>query len=472
MAPEQHIHIIGICGVATSALAIAFKNKGWKVTGSDKGFFPPVSTELEKHGIDFYPGWHPSKIGKPDLAVIGTASGKHNPETAYVDQYLIPKYSFAEAIGKFFVKKNSIVCSGTWGKTSSSTLLSFILEKAGMDPTYMFGGVSLSHDASAKLTESEWSVFEGDEYKSSPTDNTPKFVYYKPTHLLLGAISWDHADLYPTEESYFEVFKKLITSIPDTGLIVANKDHEGVMKIVGDAPRVILYGKAKENGNAQYTYKDVVQSEHGLDFTIQYNENTYEIHSDLLGAFQAENITGCFAMAHQVGITPEKIVEAINEFKGIKRRLEKRYNGKVTVIDDIAHSPEKATSVLQNLRKIYKGKVIAVFEPNIGGREKESAFKYDNAFKEADLVIIPRLTKLKIAEDPAEALLNKPMEGEELALTISKTHANTEYIEDDEKLIEKIKDQAKKGDVIAFLGSHGFRGMIEETITSLRQQSL
>ena len=213
MQKKKHIHIIGICGVATSALAIALKNKDWKVTGSDKGFFPPVSIELKKHKIPYYAGWHPEKIGNPEIIMVGTASGTQNPETIYAKEKNIPIYSYPEIIGKFFVKEKSIVASGTWGKTSSSALLSFILEKAGLDPTYMFGGISLSHKASAKLTNSKYSVFEGDEYRSSPTDNTPKFMHYKPTHILLTAISWDHADLYPTEESYFSVFRKLISGM-------------------------------------------------------------------------------------------------------------------------------------------------------------------------------------------------------------------------------------------------------------------
>jgi UDP-N-acetylmuramate-alanine ligase len=178
----------------------------------------------------------------------------------------------------------------------------------------------------------------------------------------------------------------------------------------------------------------------------------------MLGKFQAENITGCFAMAHSIGIAPEKIIKRIAEFKGMKRRLEKRYEGTVTILDDIAHSPEKASSTLKNIREIYTGKITVVFEPNIGGRERASAYKYDNSFKDADEVIIPRLTKLKIGDD-------MPMEGKELADTIAKTHPNVKYIENDEELVNNLK-----GDVIAFLGSHGFRGMIEATI-SLRQQS-
>ncbi len=454
---QKHIHIIGICGVATSALAVAFHKNGWKVTGSDKGFFPPVSTELEKHGINFYAGWHPEKIGNPDVVVIGTASGSQNPETTYVREKNIPIYSFAEAIGKFFVKEFSIVATGTWGKTSSSALLSHILSTAHLDPTYMFGGISLSHDSSALLTDSTYSVFEGDEYKSSPTDLTPKFVYYRPTHLLLTAVSWDHADLYPTEEKYFSTFKKLIESIPPHGLIVANKDNAKVRELVSEA---VWYGSQ----NADYVYSNVEQTKDGLNFTI----NDKKVYSPMIGAFQAENITGCYAMAHKLGIPEDTIIQAIASFKGMKRRLEKRYENTVTVFDDIAHSPEKASSVLKNLRSIYKGKIIAIFEPNIGGRQRESQGKYDNSFNYADSVIIPRLTKLKVAEESSI----HPLEGDELAQIIQKTHPHTLYIEQDDMLVQKILEETKKDDCIVFLGSHGFRTMIEATVTSLRQRSL
>lgn len=466
----KHIHFIGICGVATSALAIAFRDAGYKVTGSDKGFFPPVSDELEKHNIDFYAGWHPENMGKPDFVVVGTASGTQNPETNFAKENNIPIYSYPEAIGKFFVKEYSIVCTGTWGKTSSTALLSYIFEQAKFNPSYMFGGISLSHESSARLTDTKYSIFEGDEYKSSPTDTTPKFVYYKPTHLLLSAVSWDHADLYPTEESYFDTFNKLISNIPSTGLLVANADNNKVKELVQKSldKKVIWYGRESKD----YVYSDVTQSIDGLDFKIKYSGDIFKIHSQMIGAFQAENITGCFAMAHSVGIDPEDIIRAISNFKGLKRRLEKRYDGNTTVFDDIAHSPEKARTILDNIKEIYNGKTIAVFEPNIGGRSRESVLKYDNAFKNADIVIIPRLTKLKIAENNTE----QPMDGSELSSIISKTHKNVIYIEDDNNLVNKIveiirildsSDSTKNNNVIVFLGSHGFRGMIEETIKRL-----
>ncbi len=459
--------MIGICGVATSALAIAFHRRGVSVTGSDKGFFPPVSTELEKQGVTFYAGWHPEKMienGKPDVVIVGTASGSQNPETTYAKENNIPMYSFAEAIGEFFAKEKSIVCSGTWGKTSSSALLSHILTESGFDPTYMFGGVSLSHESSAKLTESNWSVFEGDEYKSSPTDTTAKFFYYKATHLLLSAVSWDHADLYPTEESYFEAFKRLLAGMPPKGFIVTCADQSGITKVLDlYKGKVIRYGRAGNPIRSDYEYSSVIQTKLGLKFNIIHGDITYSISSPMLGLFQAENITGCFAMAHSLGASPKSIVKAIASFTGMKRRLEKRFEGKITVFDDIAHSPEKAHVVLSTLKSIYDGRVIAVFEPNSGGRQRESSKKYDNAFIEADEVVIPRLTKLKVANDK-----DQPIEGPELRDIIAKTHPDTVYMEDDRSLIEHLVQSTKQGDVIVFLGSHGFRNMIEETIEKLR----
>ena len=254
----KRVHIIGIAGVATCALAIAFHKAGVKVTGSDKGFFPPVSIELEKQGIDFYAGWHPEKMsinGAPDLIVAGASgTSPSNPEILYAKENKIPILSFAEAIGKFFVQKNSIVVAGTWGKTSSAALLSHILLQADFDPSYMFGGISLSHESAAHLGKSDWSVFEGDEYQAAIWDKKAKFFYYKPTHLLLTAVSWDHADLYPTEKSYFEAFEKLVKGMPRGGFIVAHKGGPSVEKTLATSKsKIVWYGRVVPTNNIEAT---------------------------------------------------------------------------------------------------------------------------------------------------------------------------------------------------------------------------
>lgn len=444
-----HIHIIGICGVATSAIAIALKNRGYKVTGSDKGFFPPVSTDLEKNGVYFYAGWHPENIGEPDMVMTGgSGTSPNNPEVIYARENNIPVYDYPAILEKYFIKKNSIVTVGTWGKTTTSSLLSFILIKANKNPSYFTGGLSLSHNTGA-LTDSDWSVVEGDEYQVSISDKRPKFVYYSPTHLLLTSVSWDHADLYPTEESYFKVFEDLV-KIPK--IIVACNDDIGVKKVLGGR-KVITYGKTKDSN---YYYHSIKHTKDGLSFMI----NEYQISSPMIGRFNVENITGCFAMAHEIGIEAEVIIKAINDFLGIKRRFEKRFVGDTTVLDCHAPTPEKALSVLESIKEVYDKKIISVFEPNIGGRQRESIVKYNDAFKDSDIVIIPRLSSLKISED-------KPMDGKELSDVISRTHNNTKYIENDDDLVKFLIENTKKGDVITFLGSHGFRGMIEETVNRL-----
>ncbi|NDE68302.1 hypothetical protein EB052_01710, partial [bacterium] len=372
---SHYIHVTGICGVGTSPIAIAFHKKGWRVTGSDKGFYPPVSTHLSEAGISYYPGWHPENIaaaGRPDFIMaggVGTASS--NPELIYAKEQNIPVYPFAQVLQKYFIKKNSIVVVGTWGKTTSSSLLSYILLRAGMDPSYFTGGISLSHDTGA-LGDGDWSVVEGDEYQTAIWDKRPKFAYYEPTHLLLTSVSWDHADLYPTEQAYFDTFRDLVQRVLDkksadgksAGSIVACTDDAGVQKVLKKGPGIITYGSSPD---ADYRYHSVTVSTAGISFSIDHAGSTHVVSSPMLGRFNVENMAGCFAMAHSIGISPEQIMGAIADFKGIKRRLEKRYDsdaeenaggnerGKgITVFDCHAPTPEKAMSVLESLREVYK----------------------------------------------------------------------------------------------------------------------
>ncbi len=493
-----------------SALAILWKKKGWKVTGSDVGFYPPISTHLQKHGIEYYPGWHAERIGgchspdvrrgnpvatadsrfrgndtmRPDLVVVGNVAGSTNPEWKFVQKNKIPYVSYPELIARNLVKENSIVCAGTYGKTSTAALLTWILKNAGYNPAYMFGGLSLDMEESADENPpsqggeggvGRWSVLEGDEYKTSRWDNRAKFFSYKPTHLLLTAVEWDHADVYPTEESYIEAFQKLVEMVPKNGIIVAaeNVADDVVLSFLrkqesynarqdsrfrgNDKTMIIKYGKSD---SADYQYTDVVQSKDGLTMKINQRATHCELRTPIIGEYNAANICGAFAMAKEIGIAPAKIIEAIKKFHGLKRRLEKRgqING-AGVFDDIAHSPLKARAVLETLRRLYK-KIYAVFEPNAGHRQPATIAQYERAFAAADTVIIPRLTKIKIK------LGEKIIDGPELAEIIAQTHSDVRYFEQDEALVAFLKQKTRPGDAVAFLGSHGFRGMIERMTKS------
>lgn len=466
-ANPQKFHFIGICGVAMSAVATALWQKGFKVTGSDAGFFPPISTHLSNLGIPYYSGWHPEKMvegGTPDFVVVGNSIGTNNPEFIYAKEHNIPFKSFPEVTGEYLIKPRSIVVSGTYGKTTSSALLAHIFKHAGLKPSYMIGGLTQDGAPSAAVDSGDWSIVEGDEYSTSKWDKRAKFFHYKPTHLLLTAVKWDHADLYPTEAEYFDAFRELISMVPAKGVIVACLDTETLPKLLAKGKKEFTsYGKSEK---AIYKYENVRSAPGGIEFDIAFHGKSYKIKSPLLGGYNAENVTGCFAMAHIAGIAPGDISDAIASFSGMKRRLEKRYENKVTVIDDIAHSPEKAKSVLASLRSIYAGLIVAVYEPNIGNRTPQSKASYKDAFKDADTIVIPRLTKLKIDSGNPE----KTFDGDELAATIAESHKDVHYLESDEELVKFLTTGRIDGDVIAFLGSHGFRGMIEETVKKLAQR--
>ncbi|MEK7535907.1 MAG: Mur ligase family protein [Patescibacteria group bacterium] len=474
LGKEIRIHFAGICGVGTSAVAIALHKSGYRVTGSDKGFYPPVSTALEKAGVTFYAGWHPEQMeqmGTPSMVIAGGGgTSSTNPELKWAEDHNIPILSFAEFVGKYFVRENSIVTVGTWGKTTCAAILAHILTEANYDPTFMIGGVPIGMP-SGKLSESDWSVLEGDEYKSAIWDTRAKFSYYSPTHLLLTSVSWDHADLYPTEDAYFSAFENLVSSLPETGLLVACIDNPGVRKVIGYAKcRAVTYGT---RSSADYQYVKVGESRDGIRFGIVRGNEATAIESQMIGNFQAENITGCFVLAKEIGIPVKTIISCLASFSGIKRRFEKRFESErlgVTVFDCHAPTPEKAKSVLRDLRKIYdKEKIIAIYEPNIGGRTPESAVKYTDAFSAADIVMIPQLTKLKV--DPS--VHNKPIDGKDLAKLIARSHSNTQYIPNDDKLVTELINLATgwpsaDGTVIVFLGSHSFRTMIEQVVEKLK----
>ncbi len=468
MNKNKHIHFIGICGVAMSALAIAFHKNGWKVSGSDKGFYPPVSTHLKNTDIYFYPGWHPDKMtkdGEPDLVVVGNVAGSNNPEWTYVKENNIEYKSYPELISAYLINDNSIVCAGTYGKTTSTTILSWILKQSDFTPNYMFGGLAVNKNLpAAEINKnSNWSIVEGDEYKTSRWDKKPKFNYYSPTHLLLTSIVWDHADLYPSERKYIEVFQNLIEKIPEDGKSIISQQAVNILDLNSNQ-NIITYGRETDN---DYTYRKLEQTKSGIKFEIiDKQQNSYSIESQLIGEYMAENITGCFAMAREIGIEPQIIIPAVKNFEGIKRRLERRKQGKVDVYDDIAHSPEKAKSVLKTISQLYDGRIIAVFEPNTGNRKEKSAPSYNNAFKNADEVVIPRLSKIKKKENDPDP----PVDGTGLKEIIEQTHNNVNYIEDDFKLVDHLKQSSSPGDVIVFLGSHGFRKMIEMTVDRLNEK--
>lgn len=446
-------------------VAKMFLDMGWSVSGSDKGFFPPMSTYLQQFPeIDFYPGFHPEKMGTPDLVVHGTMSEK-NPEMAYAREQGFDMISYPEALERFVIKKHSIVTVGTYGKTTLSSLLTWILETAGLNPSYMSGGVQqVLHDG-VRATDSEWSVVEGDEYPFDLANPVAKFFYYHPTHLLITAAEWDHMDVFKTETDFVAPFKKVVQEMDAGSLIVANITGKNIPEVISDAPcTVVTYEGVGLGKEADYYVENVQRNGVVTTFDVAKKDGTFSetFETSLIGKHMLENICGAVALCNETGaIDVASMQKAITSFKTVRQRLEIRGETKegAIVIDDLAHSPTKARVSISALRHWFpESKVFVVYEPNIGNRTKESLPGYHNAFNLAHEVIIPRLTVIKKKSGDYR------LSGEELAQRIAEDQEHTTYIEDDDALALHLQKNAHKGDVIAFMGGHGFRGMIDQAL--------
>ncbi|MFA4873039.1 MAG: Mur ligase domain-containing protein [Patescibacteria group bacterium] len=467
MIAKRHIHFIGICGTAMAPVAKMFWDLGWRVTGSDKGIYPPISDYLKQNKIAYYVGFHPERIGNPDKVVVGNYISLVNPEFSAIRERGIPYQSYPEALREYVIKSNSIVVAGSFGKTTTTALLAWIWECAGRRPSFMAGGMMRNFPNSVRSNDSLWSIVEGDEYPACRWNPVPKFSFYDPHFLVLTGVQWDHADIYTTEESYIEMFKKLVASMPPNGLICAALDRPHMRDVLNKASApVVWYGRT--GSGADWSTEVLYQKKATkMTFYGPSNETIGPVSVPLLGSIAFDHFTGAVALARASGIDQTAIMQALTSFQGVCRRLEVRgVVNKVSIIDDFAHSPSKAKSAIDAVKQTFnRGRVIVVFEPNVGNRLRSLAPSYRDAFNSANTVIVPRLSATKHNEN-TEARLD----GAQLAQIISSSNTHIEevvYIDDDIQVVQKLQKIAQPGDCILFLGSHGFRGMIEQTLECL-----
>ena len=451
------VHLIGVVGVTMAPVAAEFKRLGWFVTGSDKGFFPPMSTYLIDKNITVEVGfreehltkkYYKGKLGgrfienvgeKPDLIVLGNAIASKNPELLFAQKNKLVIRSFPEILEEYeILKGKSVVVVGTFAKTTTTGLLVHIFQTAKKDISYMIGALTneIEDGVRFKDANTQWSITEGDEYVSSIFDQRSKFFHYHPDYLVLTSAQLDHTDVYPTEEDYINNFKKLVESVPQNGLIVASKNGKNVDKVIENAKAKVIF--------------------------YEYDEQSFEFEEKLVGRHNRENIVAAATLARNLDIPSEAIKKAVSTFTGVKRRLEVKLNVNDTVvIDDFGSTPAKAPSSIEAVKTEFKGyKIYVIFEPNAGSRTEEAVPLYENVFMNANEVIIPRLSTIKAREG------EKRLGGKELMEVIKKTHKKALYFPDDEALLEYVsKLKGKK--VILFMGSHGFRGMIEKTVSLL-----
>lgn len=465
----QHIHLIGIGGTGMGSLARLFKEKGYKVTGSDEKLYPPMSDQLKQLKIRVYEGYAPSNINDvPDLVIIGNVITKTNPEAQEVLKKGITYRSMPAAVAEFFLKdKTSIVVAGTHGKTTTSTLLAWIFNSAGEDPSFLIGGVGGNFEKSAHLGKGRPFVIEGDEYDTAFFDKGPKFLHYIPQVVLLTSIEFDHADIYQDLTHLKKSFSKLVSIIPPDGLLMANGDDNDVSEVIKNAKtRVMTYGL---NEGCDYHPQDIKQIEDKTSFVLVSPRFKERFETQLIGRHNLSNVVGTLAVLLEYGLSPDKIQEGLNTFKGIKRRQEVVGEVKsVTVIDDFAHHPTAVAQTIEAVRQRYQdSRVWAVFEPR-SNTSRRNVFKEDfiKAFSRADRVIIADLfCPEKIPE-------SERLDVQDIADFLMRQGIDSHFISNNDHILEFLLRNITTNDVILFMSNGAFDNLPRRLIEGLKKRRI
>jgi UDP-N-acetylmuramate: L-alanyl-gamma-D-glutamyl-meso-diaminopimelate ligase len=467
----KRVYLIGICGTAMASLAGMLQQRGYEVGGSDEHVYPPMSTYLDRLGIPVLEGYTKEHLEtfRPDLVIIGNAAASTNAEAAATVEMDLPYTSMPEAIYQLFIKgKHSIVVSGTHGKTTTTSLMAWLLEAAERDPSMVVGGIPVNFNQNFKLGDGPDFVIEGDEYNTAFFDKGPKFLHYHANTLLLNNIEFDHADIYTDLEAILDAFRKAVAQVAPGDVIVANGDDENVMSLRSAArARWVTFGW---DSKCDAYATDAQEHADGTDFTAWWEgKEWFRFRTTLSGRHNVLNALADAVIARLRGLSAEEIQKGLGSFQGIKRRMEVRgIERGVTVIDDFAHHPTAIDTTLAGARKRYAGrKIWALFEPrSISSSRKEFETGYIGAFRQADRVIIGPIYHQQRYE--TRYGLDKMMSVDEIAGQLRQDGVSVEHIRDFDQIADRVAAEAGEGDVVVVMSSGAFGGVHEKILERLR----
>ncbi len=362
----MHIHILGICGTFMGSLAILAKQLGHKVTGSDLNVYPPMSTQLEEQGIELTQGYDPEQFQpEPDLVVVGNAMSRGNPAVEYVLNKGLRYTSGPQWLSEHLLQDKWVLAvAGTHGKTTTSTMLAWILDHAGMDPGFLIGGVPLDFGISARVGSSPFFVIEADEYDTAFFDKRSKFVHYHPRTLVLNNLEYDHADIFPDLAAIQRQFHHLVRIVPGNGQVIVPQGEAALDEVLEQGCWSEISRTAIDQEGSEW--QAVLLKEDGSEFEVRHQGETQGIVSwGMTGMHSVNNGLVAIAAARNVGVQPHHAVEALNTFGGVKRRMELLgvHQG-IAVYDDFAHHPTAIETTLAGIRaQVGDERVIAVIEP-------------------------------------------------------------------------------------------------------------
>lgn len=467
MENSRHVYLVAICGMGMGSFAGLLKEQGYRVTGSDKNVYPPMSTQLEEMGIKLLQGYNADNLSvRPDLVIVGNTVKKDNPEARAAIDGGIPYMSFPQALGELFLKdRKSLVVAGTHGKTTTSSMVAWMLEVAKKDPGFLIGGILMNFNASYKHGNGEFFVVEGDEYDTAFFDKVPKFLHYRPSSAIITNVEFDHGDIYHNIDEIKTEFRKLIALIPESGKLVACSDYPHLRELLpGARCQVITYGY---EGAPEWTVKGIhTQGETGI-FTVYHNNEVYgTFELNVPGRHNILNALAAIALLHSQGIEREPMREALRTFSSVKRRQEVRaVIDNVIVIDDFAHHPTKVRETVSAIRFRYpERRIWAVFEPRTNTSRRAFFQKeYTTSFNDADQVVI--------AEVFNQGMINNDdrFSPERLVGDLNTMGKSAFYIPKADEIVSHVTTNVRSGDIILIMSNGGFDAIHEKFIESLNK---
>ena len=467
----MHYHIIGICGTAMASLAGMLQSRGHKVTGSDQNVYPPMSMQLEALGIEIMQGYKAQNTElERDCTVVGNTIPRGNPELEEVLNRKLVYRSQAEIVREEFIRgRRSLVVAGTHGKTTTTSIATWVAEVGGLNPTFLVGGVVQNFGQSFRVTDSEYFIIEGDEYDTAFFDKKPKFMSYLPEMAIINNIEFDHADIYKDLDAIKWQFSRLMNLVPGNGRLICGTDSPVVAEVLGQM-KGKLFTTIETFGlgeNAKWQARGINFAGDRMRFDVyRSGEEWGSFETNLVGEFNVRNCLAVIIAADAWGISKEKMQEAFDTFKSVKRRMEIRgVERGVTVIDDFAHHPTAVDETLKALRQKYAGnRLIAVFEPR-SRTSRLSVFedRYKEAFSHADLVIIAGVYNTVEA-----STFGKVLNVDDLVAGISANGKLAQSMPDADAIVEYLGPEMREGDVVAVMSNGGFGGIHEKLLDALR----
>ncbi|MGD0415942.1 MAG: UDP-N-acetylmuramate:L-alanyl-gamma-D-glutamyl-meso-diaminopimelate ligase [Terriglobales bacterium] len=471
MTKTRHIHLIGICGTAMASLAGMLQERGFRVTGSDAASYPPMSTFLESLGIPVAQPFAEANLGshsypRPDLVVVGNALSRGNVELERLLDERIPFCSLPQILhDEFLVGKDVLVVAGTHGKTTTTSMLAWIFETAGLQPSFLIGGIAENFGRSFGLGEGKHFILEGDEYDTAFFDKGPKFMHYFPDSVILTSVEFDHADIYKDLDAVETAFKRLVNLVPRRGRIVAFDSGASIDRCLQKAfCPVERYGASDRAG---WRIANLKLDEDRTKWSVVRDGKAWaDFEFPLGGEYNVWNATAAAALAANYGISKDVIAQALASFRSVKRRLEVKaeVNG-ITIIDDFAHHPTAIEQTIRALRARYpQSRLWVVLEPRSNTmRRNVLQDALGRSLALADQIVIAAIFKSEAIPEAERLDLNRVV-GE-----IQKRGKPARIFADADAIVNAITPELRERDVVAILSNGGFGGIYEKLPQRLRE---